>query len=155
MSCLHRHPFLMTVGFVGFMGVGAVTKKLGGYTNTKLHGIMSSLGYILALGGFYAIYKNKNLWDRPHFTSLHGKMGLALLVMTFGPMVAGGVFLHPDWGLDKTNKLYRRVHKQFARVIMGSAWMTATYGFYTMSKDPVEVLIFAGPLVAMAPFVLV
>ena len=29
------HPFLMTMGMVGFMGVGAVTKKLGGYDNTK------------------------------------------------------------------------------------------------------------------------
>ena len=30
------HPFLMTLGMVGFMGVGAVTKKLGGYDNTKV-----------------------------------------------------------------------------------------------------------------------
>lgn len=30
------HPLLMTVGMVGCMGVGAVTKKLGGYENTKV-----------------------------------------------------------------------------------------------------------------------
>ena len=30
------HPFLMTGGFVGLMGIAAVTKKLGGYTNTKV-----------------------------------------------------------------------------------------------------------------------
>ena len=30
------HPFLMTLGRVGFAGIGAVTKKMGGYTNTKV-----------------------------------------------------------------------------------------------------------------------
>ena len=30
------HPFLMVCGFVGMFGIGAVTKKLGGYTNTKV-----------------------------------------------------------------------------------------------------------------------
>jgi hypothetical protein len=30
------HPFLMTCGMVGCMGIGAATKKLGGYTNTKV-----------------------------------------------------------------------------------------------------------------------
>jgi len=26
----------MTLGMVGFAGIGAITKKLGGYTNTKV-----------------------------------------------------------------------------------------------------------------------
>lgn len=30
------HPFLMTSGFVGAFGVATVTKKRGGYTNTKV-----------------------------------------------------------------------------------------------------------------------
>ena len=30
------HPFLMTAGMVSFMGIGAMTKKLGGYDNTKV-----------------------------------------------------------------------------------------------------------------------
>jgi hypothetical protein len=32
------HPLLMTIGMVGLMGIGAITKKLGGYTNTKVNG---------------------------------------------------------------------------------------------------------------------
>ena len=31
------HPLLMTIGMVGLAGIGAVTKKLGGYTNTKVN----------------------------------------------------------------------------------------------------------------------
>jgi hypothetical protein len=30
------HPFLMTCGMVGTAGIGAITKKLGGYSNTKV-----------------------------------------------------------------------------------------------------------------------
>ena len=30
------HPFLMTCGMVGLAGLGAIVKKLGGYTNTKV-----------------------------------------------------------------------------------------------------------------------
>jgi hypothetical protein len=30
------HPLLMTSGFVGMMGSAAITKKRGGYTNTKV-----------------------------------------------------------------------------------------------------------------------
>jgi len=31
------HPLLMTLGFVLCMGNGALVKKMGGYTNTKIH----------------------------------------------------------------------------------------------------------------------
>ncbi len=41
------HPFLMVFGFVGMMGASALTKKLGGYTNTKLHGILASSGLMM------------------------------------------------------------------------------------------------------------
>ena len=30
------HPFLMSVGMIGMAGIGAIVKKLGGYTNTKV-----------------------------------------------------------------------------------------------------------------------
>ena len=35
-SFFSYHPFLMVTGFIGMMGSAAVTKKLGGYTNTKV-----------------------------------------------------------------------------------------------------------------------
>jgi hypothetical protein len=108
----------------------------------------------MALGGLYAIYHNKNLYGRPHFTSLHGKAGLALLALTVPPMLVGGVFLHPDWGLDKTNKEYRKLHKLFSRIIVGSAWGTAMYGMYSMTKDPMELFVFGAPLLILAPFTL-
>lgn len=145
----------MTVGMIGCLGIAAVTKKLGGYVNTKNHGLIGNLGIMLSLGGLYAIYRNKNMWGKEHFTSTHGKAGLAVIVCSIGAGMAGGIFLHPDFGIDKTNKTIRFVHKTFARCVLASAWMTAFYGFYTMTQNPVELAIFGVPLLVLAPFTLV
>ena len=37
------HPMLMTCGMVGMVGSAAVTKKLGGYTNTKVRTFLKGL----------------------------------------------------------------------------------------------------------------
>ena len=58
-------------GMVGLMGSAALTKKRGGYTNTKMHGIMASTGLMLAFGGFYVIYQNKESMGKQHFTTYH------------------------------------------------------------------------------------
>jgi hypothetical protein len=150
------HPFLMTMGMTGSMGIAAVTKKLGGYTNTKLHGMLASFGYLLALGGLYAIYHNKNLWNKEHFTSVHGKIGIALMVSMLGPLLAGAVALHPDFGIDKTNKTIRKIHKVFSRILMAVAWGNSLYGLYGMRKEhPQELLLYGVPLVLLMPMTLI
>lgn len=110
---------------------------------------------MLSLGGLYAIYRNKNLWGKDHFTTNHGQAGLAVIVSAIGAGMVGGVVLHPDFGIDKTNKNIRFVHKVFARALLMAAWGTAFYGFYTMTQDPVDLAIFGLPLVVLAPFSLV
>jgi hypothetical protein len=145
----------MICGMVGCMGIASVTKKMGGYTNTKNHGLIASLGTVLSLAGFYAIYHNKNMHERPHFTSYHGKAGLGLLLASLGAGMAGGIFLHPDFGFDKTNKTIRFAHKTMGRVILGSAWCTAFVGMYGMTQDPLSLALFGLPLLVLAPFTLV
>ena len=34
------HPFMMMVGFVVFAGNAVLLKKIGGYENTKMHGML-------------------------------------------------------------------------------------------------------------------
>ena len=53
------------------MGVAAVTKKRGGYTNTKLHGMMAWAGLILSGAGLYVIYQHKESMGKNHFTTYH------------------------------------------------------------------------------------
>jgi hypothetical protein len=55
------HPFLMTTGMVGLTGVSAVTKKLGGYTNTKVR--RTQIKRLIGAG--------EKLTDKMPLTSVH------------------------------------------------------------------------------------
>lgn len=101
------HPFLMSSGFITMMGISAVTKKLGGYVNTKLHGILASSGLFMALGGLYVIYVHKESLGKDHLTTVHGFAGIVTVAGCIMAMLAGALFLHPDFGMDKTNKTIR------------------------------------------------
>lgn len=65
------HFLFAFTGMVGMMGAAALTKKRGGYTNTKMHGIMAWVGMMMAGGGLYVIYQNKESMGKNHFTTLH------------------------------------------------------------------------------------
>ena len=110
---------------------------------------------MLMLGGFYVIYENKNRNGANHFTSFHGKTGLGLILSAIGASMAGGIFLHPDFGIDKTNKQIRFAHKSFSRVVMAGAWMTCVTGMYNMTRDPMSFALLVIPLFVFAPFTLV
>ncbi|KAL7524938.1 hypothetical protein ACHAWF_001139 [Thalassiosira exigua] len=149
------HPMLMMIGMVGMMGAAALTKKRGGYTNTKLHGIMAWVGIMVAGAGLYVIYQNKENMGKEHFTSLHSWAGLAAFGGVIGAGLAGGVVLHPDFGIDKQNKMIRAVHKNLSRALLMMAWCASLSGFKTLIGDDVKTLIlFAAPVVLAAPFTL-
>ena len=48
----------------------------------KLHLWLQALSTGLASAGAYAIYENETRMGKPHFTTLHGKLGLATVVGT-------------------------------------------------------------------------
>eukprot|EP00804_Cyclotella_cryptica_P016493 CCRYP_004710-RB/>CCRYP_004710-RB protein AED:0.15 eAED:0.15 QI:67/0.5/0.66/1/1/1/3/270/196 len=149
------HPLLMMLGMVGMMGTAALTKKRMGYTNTKLHGIMAWAGMMLSAGGFYVIYANKNQMGKDHFTTLHSWAGLSVLVGCTMAGIAGGVFLHPDFGIDKQNGTIRTAHKYMSRVLLLVAWVATLSGLKTLiGDDMMSLIVFAGPLAVAAPFTL-
>ncbi|KAL7560503.1 hypothetical protein ACA910_020616 [Epithemia clementina (nom. ined.)] len=149
------HPFCMTLGMVTLPGIGAVTKKLGGYTNTKIHGILGGVSIFVSLVGLYVIYQNKNSMNKAHFTTVHAWAGLAVLVNMIGVGLVGGIFLHPDFGLRKTDQTIRLAHKTFSRLVLVAAWMTACYGLYQLvPMAPVKLAIYAAPLVCLVPYTL-
>jgi len=148
------HPFLMTIGMVSFMGIGAMTKKLGGRVNTIVHGILSWCGIACTAGGLYAIYHNKNLNGRPHMTSWHSYVGLLSAVSSVGIGLAGGIVLHPDFGMANKNATIRLAHKVGARLTLALAWMAAFSGLYNMSPDTMTLILYGFPLVACVPFAL-
>jgi Eukaryotic cytochrome b561 len=149
------HPVLMTLGMVGFSSVGAVTKKLGGYTNTKSHAILSWGSIIVSMTGLYCIYTNKERNGLPHLKSYHALFGVAVMASCFGLGMVGSIVLHPDFGVDKTNKVIRRAHKLGARATLLLGWVTAVYGFYQLApSNYVGLVLYSLPLVGLAPLVL-
>mmetsp|Transcript_7519 Transcript_7519/g.12532 ORF Transcript_7519/g.12532 Transcript_7519/m.12532 type:complete len:202 (-) Transcript_7519:179-784(-) len=148
------HPFLMMVGMIGLMGAGAMIKKLGGYTNTKLHGIFTWSGLFCAFGGLYAIYHNKEMNGYKHWQTTHAMMGIACIVSCVSLGFVGGFVLHPDFGIAKTNKNIRMAHKFGARIVLLLTWFTAFMGLQTLNNSPPALAIFAVPLMVIAPLVL-
>ena len=59
----------------------------------------------------YVIYSNKEMMNKPHFATSHGKFGLATILSYCMLGLFGGIFLHPDWGSLKTNQTFRTIHK--------------------------------------------
>lgn len=148
------HPFLMVTGFIGLMGISAVTKKLGGYANTKLHGILASFGLICVLLGLWVIWKNKELHGKDHITTTHALMGIITIACAVGPAIVGAVFLHPDFGIDKTNQQFRFAHKWFGRIVIASAYVTGFLGLKHMTSDILVLLTYAVPLMILGPMAL-
>mmetsp|Transcript_12053 Transcript_12053/g.14945 ORF Transcript_12053/g.14945 Transcript_12053/m.14945 type:complete len:223 (-) Transcript_12053:1626-2294(-) len=150
------HPFLMVLGFIGMTGTAAVTKKLGGYKNTKLHGILASLGVFMAAGGLYVIYHNKEIHGKEHLSSTHAIFGVVTMAGVIMVMLAGGIFLHPDFGVDKTNSTIRFAHKWFSRSVMLLAWVTCYLGLRKhLTDEPAIMALFIVPLVVFAPMTLI
>jgi len=143
----------MTIGMIALPGIATVTKKKGGYVNTKIHGILSWLGIFCTLGGYYVIYQNKEMNGAPHLTTPHAWAGIFVMgnMCMFGTV--GGVLLHPDFGMAKTNQTYRLAHKLGGRVVLIIAWFTAVMGLNTLvGNDYPKLLTYAAPLVCLVPY---
>ena len=85
------------------------------------------LGTLLALCGVYSIYLNKEKYERPHLTSLHGKVGAALFLTSVGVGMVGAVFLHPDFGTYHSLFFFKPDSKH-----IDSFGFTLTWGFSLM-----------------------
>jgi hypothetical protein len=122
------HPLCMLVGFVAMAGNAALIKKIGGYENTKAHGIMMTIATVLTSFAWYVIYTNKEMYGKPHLISLHGKLGVGVMLSYFGLGAVGALGLHPDFGMLKTNKTLRLAHKVGGRIVTALAWACCVLG---------------------------
>ncbi|CAK0853919.1 unnamed protein product [Prorocentrum cordatum] len=115
-----------------------------------VHGYGMAAGTVAALFGWYVIHSNKDASGKPHFTTVHGKVGLVCLVLTLASAMAGSVLLDPDFGLMKPSKVIRRVHKYAGRGVLALAAVASLLGWWTVVKgDPLTMLLIAAPLPAL------
>jgi hypothetical protein len=91
---------------------------------------------------------------KPHFATYHAIGGIACLLGTSLIGAVGSIFLHPDFGMDKTNKTIRFAHKTSARILLFVAWGVSFSGLATLTTDFTILGLFGVPLLALAPFVL-
>ena len=91
---------------------------------------------------------------RPHLTSWHSWVGIAAAVLALGLGLVGSIVLHPDFGIDKTNKTIRFAHKTGARATLFLAWTAAFLGLYKMTQEANILILFTVPLVIFVPFTL-
>ena len=108
----------------------------------------------VCFAGLYCIYQNKENNGYSHLQSAHSRTGAFVVLNCVGLGLAGGIFLHPDFGVDKTNKTIRLLHKTFSRLVLIAAWMTAFLGLLQLTDDTTTLFMFAAPLVALVPVTL-
>lgn len=122
------HPFVMMLAFVLLAANATLVKKIGGYENTKIHGYSMSAACALAAFGWYVIHTNKDMAGKAHLLTIHGKLGVAVLISYLVLGAFGAIALHPDWGIMKTNKTIRTTHKYAGRVMTAISWFVCVLG---------------------------
>jgi len=122
------HPFFMMLSYIGLSSNAALIKKIGGYENTRTHGIYMIISILLSSFAWYVIYSNKEMFKRKHLTTIHGKLGVAIMISYFMLGIFGAIALNPDWGLFRSNKTMRLVHKVFGRLSTAAAWFCCLLG---------------------------
>lgn len=73
----------------------------------QLHGMITWAGLFCCFGGLYVIYTNKEEHGHQHWQTNHAIAGIVGLLSCIGLGLVGGIVLHPDFGVDKTNKTIR------------------------------------------------
>ena len=129
------HPFAMSLGMVGFTTLGVMMKRKGGYVATKLHGYLMAIATALSFFAFYVIYTNKNIMGKAHFTTTHGQIGLAAIVVFGVLQLFGAVALHPDFGIMNKNVTMRFLHKTSGKFAATLAWGSIISGFVKMEEN--------------------
>jgi cytochrome b-561 domain-containing protein 2 len=90
------HPIFMSIGYLGFMceGIAVALRARDVDGNARVSRLMSHMWVQLssifcASLGFAAIYVNKSIHGKNHFTSLHGKLGLITYMMSLAVAALG------------------------------------------------------------------
>lgn len=149
------HPLCMFISFVALPANAILVKKIGGYDNTMLHGYLLGAATILGLFAWYVIYSNKEMQNKGHLYTNHGQLGFVVLVGNLGIALFGAVGLNPAWGIVRTNKTLRAVHKWAGKALVALSWVVVVLGILTMQKTNVAMqAVFCVPLVVFGWLVL-
>lgn len=141
----------MTEAILIFSPHGSPIKKLTYRTKSRLHWMLQSLCVSCAVLGVAAIFYNKHLKGKPHFTSWHGVLGVLTLWVVILQSLAALPLLYNSlakgWSLAKL-KQYHAATGMLSYLLgsislvlgLSSAWFTASvrgYAWYLTVLCPV------------------
>mmetsp|Transcript_5366 Transcript_5366/g.11072 ORF Transcript_5366/g.11072 Transcript_5366/m.11072 type:complete len:196 (-) Transcript_5366:4003-4590(-) len=148
------HPFLMSIVCLTMATLGTLLKKIGGLENTRWHAKILTAGAAMLWFAFYVIYTNKEMMGKPHFMTLHAKIGLVVLAGFTFAIPGLNATIHPDFGKAKTNQTVRFMHRWSGRFLIGMSWLACFTGFITMESNIWLQAMVALPLMFCVPLVL-
>ncbi|XP_043485591.1 transmembrane reductase CYB561D2 [Polistes fuscatus] len=131
------HPILTTVGIGLLMleaiycvsGEAYVSSKMTRKNRILIHWVLQSLGFLLTLAGVLVIIVMKG--KRSHFTSVHGKLGLAAMILFAIIMISGGLADNTKWFYPRirpvTIKIFHIVGGILVTLVLLAALINGTY----------------------------
>ncbi len=133
------HPLLMAVGYLGFMAEGILSahrfRTMDGAPRAAAianHSLVQGAAAGCALAGFAAIYANKALHGKPHFSTLHGKCGALALITAVGAPALGAVSFRALGLLGRLPPAAQPTVKWAHRLLGAVAW---ALGLVAMQLD--------------------
>ncbi|SAL99209.1 hypothetical protein [Absidia glauca] len=131
LSVFSLHPFFMTL-FIILLTEGVTTLQP---TRTKVekrlglhrHAIIQLFAFLSAVTGFSAIFYNKVLANKDHFTSGHGKLGLSVIAYLIFQASFGIVCAFVP-GLSPAIKNLWKYHRVTGYLLLSLVWITAVFG---------------------------
>ncbi|CAO3583740.1 unnamed protein product [Absidia cylindrospora] len=131
LSVFSLHPFFMTM-FIIFLTEGIATlqpthTKNEKYQGLKRHAIIQLVAFLFGLFGFSAIFYNKVLSNKSHFTSGHGKLGVSVILYLISQLLFGLVCAYVP-GLSPAVKKLWKYHRLTGYIFLSLVWVTAVFG---------------------------
>lgn len=134
------HPTCMSVGFVLLVcqAIMVFSRESGLFVSSPrsekhtLHAILNAFAFVSILFGIGAVYLNKEINNKKHFKTWHGKLGLATFVLLLGSVVGGVV--------NKYNQYFKRLikpatvriyHATFGMIVFVLAMTTVALATYS------------------------
>jgi cytochrome b561 len=111
------HGLCMTIAILLLMIPGILVRQIKGKLNTKIHGILSFLSLLVQILGFSLIYRSKENRNKSHFTSVHGQLGVSVLLINAVFTVISFVWFEPDYRLFQPNWYMKMSHKWGGRLL--------------------------------------
>lgn len=90
------HPVLMTIAAMAILLPAILQRRMFGYVGNKVHMYSMLTVVCCVLAGAFVIIRNKQITGDAHFQTLHSRLGLIFIIISFLLATPGLLALDPD-----------------------------------------------------------